>query len=137
MKTCSCCHKQKDKQDYSNNATRKDGLQDFCKECAKVKQALYYRDNSEYYKRKSREKKKNISEIIKKIKSETPCFDCGQKYPYYVMDFDHISDKKIEISKISNKGSLSLFKTELDKCQIVCSNCHRIRTYNRKTKPVE
>lgn len=60
-----------------------------------------------------------------------PCHDCGVIYPYYVMDFDHISDKRFVISAAVNK-STAVLEQEMSKCEVVCANCHRIRTYMRR-----
>ena len=58
--------------------------------------------------------------------------DCGIKYPPYVMDFDHLGDKEFVISKgVSMHSPIKLLK-EIAKCDVVCSNCHRLRTYNRR-----
>ena len=35
-----------------------------------------------------------IVEILNELKSSTPCYDCGVKYPHYVMDFDHRDSSK-------------------------------------------
>lgn len=63
--------------------------------------------------------------------------DCKIQYPPYVMDFDHRNflEKEFTISNMFNGGCLkSKYKIfeEIKKCDIVCLNCHRIRTYNRK-----
>ena len=81
------------------------------------------------YKRR-REKR----EYIDKIK-DVPCADCGNRFPPCVMDFDH-RDKKIKFKNISQMlvESLSRIKLEIKKCDIVCANCHRIRTWKRKNK---
>lgn len=67
--------------------------------------------------------------IINKIKN-IPCKDCGKIYPYYVMDFDHRdkNDKINDISKMA-RSSLNNLMKEIAKCDIVCANCHRIRTF--------
>jgi len=49
------------------------------------------------------------------------------------MEFDHVKDKKVY--SIGNMGTrrygwLALIN-EIEKCEIVCSNCHRIRTHMR------
>ena len=61
---------------------------------------------------------------------DVPCMDCGGKFHHSAMDFDHIGDKEFEISKIYTR-SKELLDKEIAKCEIVCSNCHRVRTYNR------
>lgn len=62
-----------------------------------------------------------------------PCTDCMQVFPPCVMDFDHISDnKEWNVGKMANsKYSFERIKAEIAKCELVCSNCHRIRTYKR------
>ena len=64
-----------------------------------------------------------------------PCMDCDIKYPPYVMDFDHRNpkDKIFNLaSAIDNNVSWINLKIEISKCDIVCSNCHRIRTFKNK-----
>jgi L-lysine 2,3-aminomutase len=71
-------------------------------------------------------------------KKEEPCADCGVSYPYYVMDFDHVSGEKVMmISQLVLRGATTKLMTELEKCEVVCANCHRIRTFERlqATKP--
>jgi len=66
-----------------------------------------------------------------------PCEDCGKQYPHYVMDFDHRKnvDKLTEIAHLVTKNwSLDRIKEEVEKCDIVCSNCHRIRTFKGKLR---
>lgn len=64
------------------------------------------------------------------LKSQ-PCTDCGKSYPPYVMHFDHLKDKTFNISRrIGHKMSTLL--EEIDKCEVVCANCHAIRTHNRR-----
>lgn len=98
----------------------------------KTKEQLnqYYLRNKEKYitarKALAIEKRQYIIEL----KEKTPCTDCGKKYPYYVMDFDHLNDKKIALSKISLYSWKTILE-EIDKCEIVCANCHRVRTFKR------
>jgi hypothetical protein len=70
--------------------------------------------------------------FIREFKAGKPCVDCRLVWPHYVMDFDHLRDKVNTVSVIGKKGSLSRIQTEIDKCELVCSNCHRIRTYGRR-----
>ena len=70
--------------------------------------------------------------LIDSFKS-VPCMDCGEVYPPYVMDFDHRpeNEKSFTISKSLNVD-LEKLMMEIEKCDVVCSNCHRMRTHNRK-----
>lgn len=60
------------------------------------------------------------------------CMDCGVN-DIRVLEFDHVRGvKEYEISKlVNNGGSLLRLQNEINKCDIVCANCHRIRTYSR------
>jgi hypothetical protein len=62
---------------------------------------------------------------------DQPCADCNQNWPAYVMDFHH-RDKQEKIFKIS-KAIVSMSRErlieEIEKCDLLCANCHRIREY--------
>jgi len=69
--------------------------------------------------------------IIDSFKNK-PCMDCGQQFPVYVMDFDHVrDDKKDTIANMHKNRSIKDIMEEIAKCELVCANCHRIRTQNR------
>lgn len=103
------------------------------KDKEKQRQAIreHYYKNRDVYIQKAYRKREAIRDWLYELKAKTPCKDCGINYPYYVMDFDHLSDKKVLVSKVVNSGSWTQVKTEVAKCEIVCSNCHRARTFNR------
>lgn len=70
--------------------------------------------------------------IIRELKSE-PCLDCKKSYPWYVMDFDHLPGfkKSFNVSNIQNISSVVKLLDEIAKCELVCANCHRARTFLR------
>lgn len=79
--------------------------------------------------RKIRERNRDY---VRKIKESNPCVDCGQKYHYSQMDFDHLGGKKETIARLANsEASIKTIKNEIAKCELVCSNCHRLRTWER------
>ena len=67
----------------------------------------------------------------KEYKSNNPCVDCGETNPL-VLDFDHVrGEKKRNISDMAHACcSINTIIEEMEKCDIRCSNCHRIATYN-------
>jgi hypothetical protein len=80
-------------------------------------------------------KVKALKEWMVQLKSK-PCHDCGGSFPVCCMDFDH----RIGTIKVYNLGSMfahhysmELIESELEKCDLVCANCHRIRTRDRRT----
>ena len=68
---------------------------------------------------------------VNSLKENNPCLDCGYFYRYFQMDFDHLEDKNFGIAKGVYKKSLKTLKLEIAKCELVCGNCHKIRTYVR------
>jgi hypothetical protein len=68
-------------------------------------------------------------EVIRTTKAK-PCADCGVEYPYYVMQFDHLSDKEFTIGSFKNV-SIKKLLAEIAKCEVVCANCHAERTHAR------
>ena len=70
--------------------------------------------------------------MIREAKS-APCSDCGVSYPYYVMDFDHVRGQKaFTIGRGINSASVEQVRAEIEKCDIVCANCHRIREHVKR-----
>ena len=98
--------------------------------------AAYRKERREHYNKlnaaNQRRKKAERHRAIAEIKS-VPCADCSGKYAPYVMDFDHRdpSLKKYEINYLLNKTGCpwSRLLTEIEKCDVVCVNCHRLRTW--------
>lgn len=109
------------------------------KDIEKQREAIrrHYYANKQLYIDKAYRKREAIRKWVMKLKEATPCTDCGLQYPYYVMDFDHLEDKRIIVSKVVNSGSWKRAKEEIAKCEIVCSNCHRIRTHARASQENE
>lgn len=79
-------------------------------------------------------KRADIVAMIRAAKAR-PCMDCGVEYPPYVMDFDHVRGKKLVNVSASRRNVLSAERVEAEiaKCDLVCANCHRIRTHERKS----
>lgn len=71
--------------------------------------------------------------IVRSLK-ERPCMDCGIQYPHYVMDWDHRdpTQKVMGVSRMTTRVPLEALLTEIEKCDLVCANCHRERTHGPK-----
>lgn len=98
--------------------------------------AQWYKDNKEITLKRSRKSTKANRErnqkFVREIKESNPCKDCGIKYPHYVMDFDHLDNKLDCVANmVGSSLSLETIQKEIDKCDLVCSNCHRTRTWKR------
>ena len=92
--------------------------------------------NLDNKKRWTTERRKLYDSALIELKSK-PCTDCGGSFPPYVMEFDHVPErgpKKARIVSLIRSRSLNAptLRSELAKCDVVCANCHRIRTFNRR-----
>jgi len=61
-----------------------------------------------------------------------PCMDCGGSFPPECMDWDHVRGKKLFGVGSGVRRSIKAVLIEIAKCELVCSNCHRIRTRKRR-----
>jgi len=79
---------------------------------------------------KHREARRKLLRSLK----DKPCADCGEKFPYECMDFDHVRGRKT--FELSHCGGVSIERLmrEVAKCDLVCANCHRTRTKVRRRK---
>jgi hypothetical protein len=81
--------------------------------------------------------KQQFKKRLSEIKEESGCVDCGVSN-HIILDFDHLHDKKYNISRMIHDGfSWAAIKKEIEKCEVVCANCHRIRTHNRLTNKAD
>lgn len=69
---------------------------------------------------------------------DNPCMDCGVKYHYSAMQFDHVRGKKrMDVAKmVRDRYSIDILKKEIAKCDLVCANCHAYRTWFRQNSEV-
>jgi hypothetical protein len=68
--------------------------------------------------------------LIRKAK-DVPCSDCGVRYPHWIMEFDHVSGVKIRNVSRMRSWPVKSILDEIAKCDVVCSNCHANRTWQR------
>ena len=79
--------------------------------------------------------RKSIDAFIRHSKETNPCVDCNNFYPYYVMQYDHRPEfvKCFNISRYKDHTQdLAVVKLEMQKCDLVCANCHMIRGHWRR-----
>jgi hypothetical protein len=84
--------------------------------------------------KKHRQEAAKVLQELHLLKEKRGCFDCRNKFPHYVLEFDH-RPGEIKIDNVTrvlkNYGTEMAWK-EVAKCDVVCSNCHKVRTYTRE-----
>jgi hypothetical protein len=85
---------------------------------------------------KSRKRRAAIQEYVQGIKSQLCSTDCGERHPA-TLQFHHLNSevKMFNIGNAIRDGiSLDRIKKEIEKCIVLCANCHAIRHYNMRNK---
>lgn len=94
----------------------------------------YYKEHKDIILSGQLSKWKRAQKFVSEQKIK-PCVDC--KFVPLVpdqMDFDHVRGTKItDIARLVARGvSIKKIQEEIDKCDLVCANCHRLRTAIRR-----
>jgi len=147
MIICTKCKKSKPRNSFNKQKRSPTGINPQCRDCiseyrkerydARKAQGLepatakWQRDNKDKLNAIRNNKRAQIRDWLRGYKN-VPCADCGNKYPPTCMDFDHRDPSQKEFNlgseAIREMYSLEKLQAEIDKCDIVCANCHRIRT---------
>jgi hypothetical protein len=134
MKSCPQCGEEKNISEFARKGINR--LQSWCKPCTNARNSRRYKENPHIKANlliANKARKKSMDRILKE-KKDVPCDDCGMRFPGECMDFDHRDgvEKKFNISQASRKYGLDTILEEIAKCDVVCANCHRIRTKRRR-----
>ena len=70
--------------------------------------------------------------LLSKIKIERGCVVCGYNSHFAALDFNHIRGDKIFSISQDPKVAMHKLLAEIDKCEILCANCHRVHTYENR-----
>lgn len=131
MKTCTKCGELKSLDEFYKKSSSKDGKMPNCIACQKGYKKEHYKNNSAKIYDKVRTRRQELRDRLWTYKQDKKCVDCSETNPI-VLEFDHLSDKEHNISKMVLDGrSWETILREIQKCEIVCANCHRIRTHIR------
>jgi hypothetical protein len=132
MKTCSKCGVRKKLDDFSFSRRYKDERQSHCKECSNKAGKKNYQENKDRYFNVAKDRTAELRRLLIEVKNH-PCMDCKVKYPSMVMEFDHVRGIKTAgiAEMMRRKYAWSKILTEIQKCDLVCANCHRLRTIAR------
>lgn len=126
LKRCTGCDVEKPLSDFRKDTSKKDGHRYECKVCSRTRiNSVYTQKYSIKCNARSKSTRIERVELVKQHKQQNPCVVCGEAEPA-CLDFHHkeASEKENSIAQMLN-GSLLKLLTEMAKCVILCSNCHR------------
>jgi hypothetical protein len=136
-KICGTCKEPKSLSEFAKNRAKKDGLGTQCRTCKKAMQDKWYRDNREHHIKRANtwrnKRRKELARLLFEYLLEHPCVGCGEDDPV-VLDFDHVrGEKKDSVSRmVGDCRGWDTILTEIAKCEVRCSNCHRRKTAKEK-----
>jgi hypothetical protein len=86
---------------------------------------------------KSAKAKKELHKTLEELhlyKEKNGCADCRNHFPHYVLEFDHKPEyQKIDVVyRVLRTYGPEAAWAEVRKCDVLCANCHKIRTYQRE-----
>lgn len=127
-KRCGCCTLTKDISRF--RARGRSGLQAWCSLCQDMHYRLRYIAERKSYaattKRGARRHKLHLIAL-----KSGPCVDCGGSFAPCQMDFDHLPGMP-KLFNVAEAGGPIKASSEAAKCDLVCANCHRLRTWKRQ-----
>jgi hypothetical protein len=134
-KRCTGCGEELPIDDFGVKLPASGKRQARCRTCMRAYQREWYaahREDVTARVRKAKRERHRKNDAIIKAAKDQPCTDCGQRYAAEEMDFDHVRGvKSFNIGNARYDRSVEQLLNEIDKCEVVCAVCHRLRTVER------
>lgn len=130
MKRCSRCELVKPNSDFTVKCKKTGRLQSHCRPCKKIYNVEHYSLNRDKRIRQKNAKRDEYKLEYFRYLTTLSCKDCGIS-DHRIIEFDHLGDKDFNISKKAGEMPLRKLMLEINKCEPVCANCHKIRTATR------
>lgn len=121
-KICTKCGKELPIEEFNFRNKAKGTRRSECKNC-----------HSQYMKKQYAEKQ----QMVQELKAQCKCAKCGESRGY-VLDYHHINPEEKEniiARMISNNYKIDSVFDEIEKCIVLCANCHREFHYLNKRNP--
>ena len=131
---CSACRRYKPAEEFAWRRVAQGQRDSYCRPCRAAYKQRHYSRNKERYKANAVRYRDRVLEeryrLLSDFLSVHPCVDCGET-DVSVLEFDHLRDKEFNIATGIAFKSWADMEREMDKCEVVCANCHRRRSATR------
>jgi len=137
MKQCSVCGEVKEEEEFNFRHKDKGQKWGTCKVCQANQRKTWYENNKE---KQIETVRTNRQRAIREAQTyiwnyllNHPCVDCGETNPV-VLEFDHVrGQKRKAVGDFARAGySIETISAEIEKCEVRCANCHRIKTHRER-----
>jgi len=135
IRRCGRCGELKPIGDFAWRRRKRGQRDNMCGPCRSAYGREHYLANRQKY--IDAEARRKPSRLVARTKwlveffRSHPCVDCGETDPL-VLEFDHLRDKRFEVTDQFASRSWQEILDEIAKCEVVCANCHRRRTARRR-----
>ena len=104
----------------------------YCKPCQSEYSSEWYKNNRDKIIAKTKRNSERILKWLQDYKIEHGCSKCGYNTHAVALDFHHVDETKKEFSLYAaqrRRYGMERIKKEVDKCIVLCANCHRVHHY--------
>ncbi len=134
MRLCGRCKEEKPPGEFAWRRKARGQRDNYCRSCRTAYKHEHYSSNKQRYIDSARRRTERIvaerTAYLVSFFREHPCVDCGEGDPL-VLEFDHVGGKRFGIDKGVRERPWKDVLAEIEKCEVVCANCHRRRTNRR------
>jgi hypothetical protein len=134
MRRCGRCGEEKSPDEFAWRRKALGQRDNYCRSCRTAYKHEHYARNKQRYIDSARRRTERIvierTVYLVSFFREHPCVDCGEGDPI-VLEFDHLREKRVGIGKGMRERPWKDVLAEIEKCDVVCANCHRRRTSHR------
>ena len=135
MKRCGRCGELKPLDDFAWRRKAKGQRHNYCRPCHSAYHREHYLANKQRYidqaAARGRALYKKRTRYLIEYFATHPCVDCGESDPV-VLEFDHVAEKEFDIGQSLPYRKWESILAEIEKCEVVCRNCHRRRESRRR-----
>jgi hypothetical protein len=137
LRKCGRCGEFKPLSEFAWRRKRRKQRDNMCRPCRSAYHREHYLANKQRYIDQARARKQALrlerTTYLLGYFSSHPCADCGESDPI-VLEFDHLDPKakSFDIGQSLSYRNWQSILVEIEKCEVVCANCHRRRTALRR-----
>lgn len=131
-KVCRVCKEDKLLKEFHPNKSCKQGVTGTCRKCSYTRLRSWYADNRKVRQNAANSRnKRRKSEVV--LRFGNKCNDCQLTYPLCVYQFHHLDPTKKDVNpSYAMMNNPEKMWEELNKCVMLCANCHMIRHFGKE-----
>ena len=134
MKRCGRCGELRPVEEFNWRRKEQGQRDNLCRPCRAEYKQEHYKAHKQRYIDQAQVRKRGLylerTKYLIEYFASHPCVDCGEADPV-VLEFDHLADKEFDIGQALPYRRWQSILDEIEKCEVVCRNCHRRRESRR------